>query len=185
MQRRKRHLRIKSMIFDIDGFRQVFDFNLNEDLTCSSTEKDEKIKSIKVMIDAKKMQNINFDSIQLSNTNIVSQENSNTFISPTNIIKNEKNELIYDLSTYGSNNNFVNDSNSNISEEKKDNPHKEEINEEELLLIDDKDILDDNVGSNSFSLVNDYQYFIDDNSDDQLSNFQDNENSDYLKYYLF
>lgn len=185
MQRRKRHLRLKTIIFDFDGFRQQFYFNLKEDLVGSSSERDEKIKNIKVMIEAKKMQNLSFDNTQLSNTNIVSQGNINSFIPPTNIVQNTQNELIYDLSTYDSNNSFANDSSSNISEKKEDDPHTEEINDQELLSIDENDTLDENVGLDSFSLINEYQYFMDDNSDDQVNNFQDNENSDYLKYYLF
>lgn len=170
MQRRKRHLRLKSITFKIDGFMQRFEFNLNENITCTNKEKEHKINSIKLMLNLKQIQaNINNEVNKKTDSNLNSVKNENNFDSSKIVLKNTNEGLLYDLSNC-------------TTEDKNDDSLSIKPENDEKMTSFDREMLNEIENScSSFPLLDECQYFIEYNSDD----FHVNGESKFLNYYLF
>lgn len=162
MERRKRHLRIKSFTFKINGFLKKFEFDLNENFIGTDQEREDSINSIKNFLENKKLNEIKATTSKNIN-------NMNAF-DPTKIIINKtKFGVLYDLTKSCSKKPLLNDS-------EKKTQNKKDIPDENKALFSN---------SNSFfSTFEDDQSYDDDYIDDQFEYFTDNINYDDPKYLL-
>lgn len=177
MERKKRNLRLYSIVISIGEKKYCFKYDKKEKILGTFEERDNQIKNIKMMMNIQNLRNIESNNKYLSsnsNNNSKSNEDEEKNIKNETTkleINNTTNEIFYDLVNYDNspnkNTKLIKD-NKNINYNNNNNYNynlNEDINHDDSFL---------NLGT---------FYEADDNNEDQFSLFEDSDISNDLKYF--
>lgn len=180
MQRKKRNLRLKSIIFKIGNCIQTFDFDMNEELRCTLKEKEEMIKNIQIKVKNYNQNRTNggiSSNIEFPQANIEKTEKCNGSIA--SIEKNNEG-IIIDL--VDDNSAELNQKNKNISYHISDSakapPFRERKKSRISISTDNIESIMDNLKSKSvYNVPEDLLCFSD---EDDNCMYQINEDFNYF-----
>lgn len=180
MHRKKRNLRLKSIVFKIGSCVQTFDFDMNEELRCTSKEKAEMIKNIQIQVKIYNQNRTNggiSNNIEFPQVNAEKAEKLNESI--TSIEKNNEGiiiDLVNDKSAE------LNQKNKNfsfhISDSAKVPPFKERKKSKKSIFTDNIEKIMDNLKSKSIYNVSEDLLCFSDEDDDCM--YQNNEDFNYF-----